>query len=144
MEKGQVVASWARTLIGTPFASGGRAPQAGVDCAGVVVLAHAAAGLPVADRPGESLEILGSKGLLSQLQQNFKAVDAAAAEPGDVALFWVRHRAEVEHLAVLTRGPAEAGRGARMVHSLTRGSVCEVDLDPWLSRLIAVYRHKGA
>lgn len=118
----------ARELLGTPFRHQGRS-TAGVDCAGLVVLAYAAAGLPVKDAKGYSR--LPHKRLLeTALEQSFERVDEP--QPGDVLL--MAFEGEPQHLAIYA--------GRTILHSYQRaGKVIEHRYaDVWRARVRGVYR----
>lgn len=123
-----------RALHGTPFHPQGR-NAAGVDCAGLVLLALAEQGIDI-EAPADYAP--SAAGALLRLQldgcpllRERPAHDAP--QPGDLLLFRVRAGRQPQHLAVLT----EPGR---MIHATPLAGVREVTLSPlWADRLVAHY-----
>lgn len=132
----------ARAWLGTPFRHQGR--LSGLDCLGLVAVAHRDAGLAVRDRtdyprqPDLARMKAALDGQLTRLKR------ATPPEAGMVALFEERWRYPLYpvwlHLGILTgpasfihaRGPEELGPGV-VEHRL--------DGQSWAPRLMALWRH---
>jgi cell wall-associated NlpC family hydrolase len=113
----------ARSLIGAPFEMGGRDPERGIDCVGVVVYAAEAAGRqcprlaagaatvrrwwPSLPPPAARPEL--DAALIAALDDDLCRVKVAEVEPGDAGLFqfhWIGGR--WHHVAVLDADDAGA------------------------------------
>ncbi len=109
--QGQAVWRAAAALIGTPFRLHGRNPAFGLDCLGLVIAAHAAAGI-VLPFPPPRYRLRGP------LQAQWQAwadmcgtpVSAEVAAVGDVLLIALPHDGDTQwHLAIAGAIAAEAG-----------------------------------
>lgn len=112
---GRIVAA-VRACVGVRFRPQGRDAATGLDCAGLACVAAAAAGHPVKALPAYRLDASGlTARLLSGLASTgVRPVAAAAAAPGDIALFEVAP--DRPHLAILTdTGLVHAHAGLRRV-----------------------------
>lgn len=126
---GSDVVEAARQLLGVPFAHQGRS-SAGVDCAGLVVLAHRAVGREVRDAYGYGRQ--PHDGMMRRhLVESFRPVQ----EPqlGDVLL--MAFAEEPQHLAIYA--------GRTIIHAYERaGKVVEHRFaDVWRARVRGVFRH---
>jgi cell wall-associated NlpC family hydrolase len=96
----RIIVEAARSLVGTPFVHAGRAPGAGIDCGGVVILAYAPVGIdlevgvdyPVIDMSAPVIDTLGAR--LRPLQPG------EDLQPGDVLVIAGRSGMRC-HLGVL-------------------------------------------
>lgn len=127
----------ALSMDGTPFKHQGRVPGVGVDCAGLVVCAAKAVGIPVDDVKGYS-RIPSSGMFLAAIRRHCDRIDINDAVPGDIAVF--AFRAEPQHVAIITaKNPLEILHAYMEVGRVVRHRVD----DTWMSRLHGVYRIKG-
>ena len=79
-EKGNEVAMYALGLIDTGYRFGGKNPEAGLDCSGMVSYIYArAAGLQV-------------RGSAADIARNGRAIERDALRPGDLVFFNTRNR----------------------------------------------------
>ncbi|MBI1274214.1 MAG: peptidase P60 [Alphaproteobacteria bacterium] len=127
----------ARACAGTPFHHQGRAPGAGLDCIGLVVVALRAAGKDVRDRTNYGRRPDG-RGLVAALESHGFAPRADKnAQAGDILLF--RFDSQPQHVALAT------GPGGMLHAYAPAGKVVEVTLSPaWRSRLLGVWSlHDG-
>lgn len=80
-EKGNEVALYALGLIDTGYKFGGKNPEAGLDCSGMVSYIYGqVAGLKV-------------QGSAADIARNGRPIDRAALRPGDLVFFNTRNRA---------------------------------------------------
>jgi cell wall-associated NlpC family hydrolase len=132
--RARVIAA-ARTCLGTPFRHQGRLPDRGLDCVGVIVVAARALGMAPADY--RDYGRLPQGGLLEArlATAGLKAVDPAAAGPGDVLVFtferWPRHVGLKTDRGLLH---AWAQRRRVVEHSMTAD---------WLARISGAFRFPG-
>lgn len=126
------IASAAESYLGTPFRHQGRRPRVGLDCAGVVVCAHRAAGVELCDdlryRP------LPAESFLDALMlRNFHhALDLPAR--GRVLRFSIGERNSLKvhlGLALSVKTFVHVERGSRVSIAALYG--------PWFQRLIDVW-----
>lgn len=119
----------ARAYLGCPFHHQGRS-RAGLDCAGLLVLAYRDLGVELTDLPAYGREPWND-GLRECVEFNFRKVEGAA-EPGDILL--LRYRREPQHLAIAT------DKG--MIHTYASvGKVVETNIAAtWINRIVGVYR----
>lgn len=125
---GSDIVAAARQYLGVRFHHQGRS-TAGMDCAGLVVLAHADAGRPVVDAVGYGRNPYQLT-LVRTLAQSFDRV--LRPEPGDVLL--MAFASEPQHLAIYT--------GRTIIHSYEKaGKVIEHRFaQVWQARVRGVYR----
>lgn len=124
----------AKLYVGTPYHHEGRLLGIGVDCIGLVVGVHAAAGVNLSDY--HSYPMFPPAGLLkTQLEQrSLRRIAFPQAKPGDFASFWITEPGIEVHLGVLSL------YGLIHVHAQL-GKVVEHCLDKkWSRRLVAVWR----
>lgn len=131
----------ARGYLNVPFHHQGRS-VAGTDCVGLLVLARAAMGWALVDRPVYNLY---SSGTLMPEVLNECAVQITKEEAtkGDLATFWRYKPGQEEHISILTRR-------WRMIHCVpgerrdgTRIGVVEIDIDqPWWDKNVGFWRFK--
>ncbi len=129
-ERIQCMIAAARQCIGTPFHHQGRAPGAGLDCIGLIVVVLQAAGIPVQDRTDYSRRPDG-KSLIAALEQHgAKCVNDIHA--GDILVFRYDH--QPQHVALATGSDS-------MIHSFApAGAVVETIIgDYWKRRLVGIY-----
>ncbi|MDX2027703.1 MAG: NlpC/P60 family protein [Alphaproteobacteria bacterium] len=121
----------ARACIGTPFHHQGRAPGAGLDCIGLVIIALHAAGITVRDRTDYSRRPDGDS-LVRALQEH-GATAVSEIQVGDILLF--RYDRQPQHAALATGADS-------MIHSFApAGAVVETTIgDYWQRRLVGIYR----
>lgn len=123
-----------RALRRLPFHHQGRS-LAGVDCAGLVLLALEQQGIDI-EAPADYAPSAAGALLRLQLDRCGLLRERPGHEdpqPGDLLLFRVRRGHMPQHLAVLT----EPGR---MIHATPLAGVREVTLSPiWADRLVAHY-----
>lgn len=120
----------ARGCLGTPFHHQGRAPGAGIDCIGLIVVALRAAGFTVHDRTDYGRRPDG-RSLVAVLQAHgFAPADEICA--GHILLF--RYDRQPQHAALATSAES-------MIHSFApAGKVVETTIgDYWKRRLTRVY-----
>ena len=79
-EQGNEVALYALGLIDTGYRFGGKNPQAGLDCSGMVSYIYAQAA---------GLKMLGSA---AEIARNGKAIERTALRPGDLVFFNTRNQ----------------------------------------------------
>lgn len=123
----------ARQCRETPFVHQGRQPGVGLDCAGLIVHAYRAAGLPATDETR-----YGRQPHPGQMRAALERRLVRAAGPWQPAdILWFRIQADPQHLALWT--------GDGILHAyLSAGRVVETSLDArWQNRLVARYRHPG-
>ena len=127
-----VLADRALECVGTPFHPGGREPDRGLDCVGLIIVAAAAAGLEIADReyvigPGVDLFDLMTEAAASAFVKSDLPL-----ERGDVLT--MRFPKTPYHAAVYVGGN-------RIVHAMAGRGVGLMCLDSALCRRIeAVWR----
>lgn len=126
-----IMVSAARSCIGTPFHHQGRAPGAGLDCIGLIVVALRAAGYKVQDRTDYGHRPDG-RSLIEALEAH-GARAVTDIQAGDILLF--RYDRQPQH-AALAAGPDG------MIHSFApAGAVVETSIGAyWRRRLVGVYR----
>jgi len=118
---GEVIASAAASLVGTPYHFGG-ADAAGFDCSGLALYAHAQAGLAIPRTAAAQ-------------QRAARPVPLAQLAPGDLVFFRV-HARHVDHVGVY------AG-GGRFVHAPRAGlavSYAELGSGYYAKRLVSAGR----
>lgn len=139
---GALAVAEARRCVGTPWHHGGRLPGVGLDCAGLLVAAYAAAGVDVAD-PRRYSAVDDETALLASVA-GLCARELSFAEPwreGDCLLFRRSGPSPMyHHLGLLTAD-------ATFLHAWSTPSVMavvETPLDEWWSQAVAtVYRPQG-
>lgn len=133
MRVADVIAA-ARACDRTPFHHQGRQPGVGLDCAGLIIHAFAAAGGHVTDRKAYRREP-DPPAMRATLEEVLVHIDRDAPwHPGDV--LWMKIVTDPQHLALLT------DTGTIWHAYSTVGRVLEQRLDErWRRRVLAVYRH---
>ncbi len=142
------IVSAARGWLGTRFHHQGRlkktdAHLGGVDCLGLLV--GVATELDLRDAEGNALCLLDerdyphypdSRYLMTKFESIMQPIAAAAATPGDIALFTIDE--SPRHLAIISSGSS----GLQMIHAYAPArAVVEHALDGWWwQRIKAVYR----
>lgn len=110
------VANAAIRFVGTKFSHQGRVPGVRLDCIGVVVCAHLAAGYPVSDYTA-----YGPRPNPKQLLKHISAQAEQVEEPeyGDLVLTWIKQPINKmpHHAAIITPAPEPYGEGLWMVHA---------------------------
>lgn len=96
--KAETVIEAARSYLGARFHHQGRHPMA-MDCIGLIVLAHRAAGYEITDCTTYSRQPC-AKELMHYIGLNFEKQDGLML-PGDIALFQYRKRGP-QHVAIFT------------------------------------------
>lgn len=135
MVTGQQIATAASRLIGTAFRHQGRSVVSGLDCSGVLVLAHQMVGLDVSDFTRYSCPPK-PRDLIDGLKRN--CVELGAPHIGCVILFRAPNKRSAQHTGI------DVG-GGFLVHSeIEKGVVRE----RWrgtgvVDRIIGYYGHKG-
>lgn len=131
--KAQRVIAAARACLGTPFHHQGRAPKAGLDCIGLIVIALQSIGIVVRDRLDYGVRPDGIS-LLAALKEH-GAEKVSEIEAGDILLFRFDH--QPQHVALATEGD-------KMIHSFApAGGVVETGIGfYWRNRLVGSYRFK--
>lgn len=122
--KGELIAEIALGFVGTPFEVRGRTPGVGLDCAGVVVAAHALAGLDVPDPLRYRSIPAASASDAARMRRAFRRVRRADIKAGDVAL---TGDAGTTHMGVVTR--SDEG-GTWIVHADDRAAIMRVEHAP--------------
>lgn len=124
----------ARACIGTPFHPQGRTLGAGLDCAGLVIVAAAAAGVTLYDCTTYNIPPNAATLLYGLAQNNLQP--EAFIVPGALLLF--RVGGQPQHLAI-------ASGADTMIHAYApAGKVVETAIGPaWHSRLIGIFTFKG-
>jgi len=122
----------ARACLGTPFHHQGRAPGAGLDCIGLVVVALRAAGRAVRDRSDYARRPDGVALVAALDEHGLKRVDGDI-RAGDVLVFRYDHRPQ--HVALATSAET-------MIHAFAvAGRVVETGIGAyWRRRLVGTYR----
>ena len=106
-EKGNEVALYALGLIDTGYRFGGRNPEAGLDCSGMVSYIYGqAAGLKV-------------KGSAADIARNTRAIDREMLRPGDLVFFNTRNRS-YSHVGIYLGD-------ARFVHAPSTNGKVRID-----------------
>ncbi|HUW37871.1 MAG TPA: C40 family peptidase [Rhodocyclaceae bacterium] len=111
-DKGNDVVLYALGLIGTGYRYGGKNPEAGLDCSGMVSqVFRQAAGI---DLPGSAAEIA----------EQGRPIELSQLRPGDLVFFNTRHRPH-SHVGIYIGGGrfvhAPNSRGRVRIESLERG-----------------------
>lgn len=134
------LADAARSLIGTPFHHQGRS-RAGVDCAGLIVLAGQLAGIALPDTIAYG-PIPNPAILLDKLQETADQIRACDLVPGDLVCIKWREQ-EGTHVGIVTRCGADGL--ALFCHAYqARGAVVEDRLGHlWRKRLHSCWRLRG-
>lgn len=134
---GAAIASAARQLIGTPFAWGGRLAKIGIDCAGVLVLAHELAGFKVCDLESYSRRAIIHNQLVKQLAETHGAF-LDTEQTGDVVLFQLTARDCYTHCGILSR----CGDQPKIIHAIEGAVTSETIIpEPWKNRALFL-RHR--
>jgi cell wall-associated NlpC family hydrolase len=120
----------ARNCLGTPFHHQGRAPGAGLDCIGLVVVALRAAGMDVHDRTDYARRPDGKSLEAGLREHGFAPADEIRA--GNILLF--RYDRQPQHVALATGSDS-------MIHAFApAGAVVETSIgDYWRRRLLGIY-----
>lgn len=123
----------ARACIGTPFVAQGRLPQAGLDCAGLVIHALRTGGLSPTDHHGYTLPPQPYD-IFRTLAES-QLVQVETISPGAVLLF--RFHGQAQHLAL-------ACDGHNMIHAFAPvGRVVETSIGAtWMPRLLHIYSYR--
>ncbi|MDE1901659.1 MAG: C40 family peptidase [Alphaproteobacteria bacterium] len=123
----------ARACLNTPFHHQGRAPGAGLDCIGLVVIALRAAGKDVQDRNDYGRRPDGFSLVEALHAHGAEAVGAIMA--GDILLF--RYDGQPQHVALATSADT-------MIHAFApAGKVVETSIGIyWQHRLTGIYRFR--
>lgn len=121
----------ARSCLGTPFHHQGRAPKAGLDCIGLIIVASQAAGIAVHDRTDYGRRPDGTSLVEALMAHGGVPVEDISA--GDILLF--RYDGQPQHVALATSQET-------MIHSFApAGEVVETLIGTyWRRRLVGVYR----
>ncbi len=129
-----------RSLVGTPYRHQGRVPGVGLDCVGLGVVAARAVGLEIKDQAVYQRLAEGNT-LLDRLAENGDEIPVAEALPGDCLAIWFDRGSRVaQHVAFLV----ETAPSRRVVHAWADvGHVCECELGPMGSRVVAAFRIRG-
>ena len=133
MVAGVAIANAARKLIGTPFHFGGRLPGIGLDCAGVIVLAHRECDLNIQD-PGTYSK---SAILRGWIRRFLEKTHDFVSQPriGDVALFAITKRETLTHCAIVVAHN-------RIIHSLTGVGTTEAAIPAHWRETALFMRHR--
>lgn len=135
MVTGQQIADAAAKLVGTAFRHQGRSAMSGLDCSGLLVLAHQMVGLDVSDFKGYSCPPR-PRDLVDGLQRN--CAELREAKVGCVILFRAPNKRAAQHTAI------DAG-GGMMIHSeIGKGVIRE----RWrgtaqTDRILGYFGHRG-
>jgi len=139
---GSLIVQAARKYLGTPFVHQGRAPGAGMDCIGLLVLTARDVSIPIEDHAGYTRRP-DPVVFIEHLKKNLRRIPRASARIGDVLVFWIQKPSKPQHLAIKTdvgmiHTYAGAGKRAALNH------VVESSLDRmWAHRLHSAWRFKG-
>jgi cell wall-associated NlpC family hydrolase len=122
----------ARKYRGTPFTHQGRSP-AGVDCAGLAILAHSDLGLSVVDVSGYTPQ--PGTGQLKKLIETL--MTPCRLQHGCVVV--MRFLADPQHIGIISHD----GAMYTIIHAYSVvGKVVEHTLDSkWMRRIVACYKH---
>jgi cell wall-associated NlpC family hydrolase len=133
--KGGDIVRIARTYLGTPFRHQGRVPGRGLDCAGVIVCAARAAGLPAYDVAAYGRLPTGDSLAHHLASAGCREIGVSEVRSGDAYL--MRFETDPQHLALVT----DLG----ILHAYAEiGRVVEHRLDVvWRRRIVAAYRLPG-
>lgn len=135
------VVAHARAMLGVPWRHQGRKPWA-VDCAGLVVLAFAAAGWPTAkNSPARYGREPWDSMLERTLEYQFGPPTQDPWQQGDVAMFrW--GKGEPSHVGIIANHPVS---GLSIIHSANTTGVVESGLvGRMLESVVSVYRPEWA
>lgn len=122
----------AKRWIGTPFRHQGRSPHYGLDCAGILVCALEAVGIPVNDC--RIYDRVPPRNLLQSLVELHGLKETKAPpKTDDVCLFWMRNRRLVIHCGIAING------GRDMIHVESGRAVEVVPIRLWNEQLAATY-----
>jgi len=121
-----------RSFLGVPFRHQGRSVE-GLDCAGLLVLAHRVCGLVAPDLAGYA-RIPDGRSLKALIETSDVIAKSTLYTPGAIVLF--RFRNEPQHVGLST--------GETLIHSYSQvGKVVEHNWDKlWLTRVVGSYKHK--
>lgn len=129
----------ARSCLGTRFLHQGRKRGVGLDCAGLVLYAAAAAGLPHNDFPNRAYSRwpVRSGWLRSFVSEQTDEIPFERSREGSVLLFWCYRPELPQHLAIRT-GPSS------MVHAwYDAGQVVETDFNGWTDKVVGAFDFRG-
>ena len=129
----------ARRWVGTPYHDQGRMRRASCDCIGLVRGVADALGFAVPD-PFPVYGRLPHDMLAEGAADRFMARAGGRPMPGQIGLFWWRHRGNGQHFAIF----AEHGGRLTMIHAYAGlKRVTEAGLnDFWRARLLRVYDYR--
>jgi len=131
---GSAIIAAARECVGTPFRHQGRLPKIGLDCAGLVIHAARALGLPVVDFKGYPDRPFN--GMLKRMldsQTCIREIYTIDIQPGDLLLMRVNR--DPQHLAI-------ASENNYIIHTFQEiGKVAEHSIDLFArAKIVAAYR----
>jgi len=123
----------ARNFMGVPFVHQGRSIE-GVDCAGLLILAHRECGLEAPDMGGYARTPNGNE-LRTHIETANVIARSTYSTPGAIVLF--RFKNEPQHVGLST--------GKTLIHSFSQvGKVVEHNWDDiWIRRIVCSYKHIG-
>ena len=126
----------ARACLGVPFLPQGRHAALGLDCAGLVIHAFAAAGIVLPAPADYPFPPPGAVLIASLAAAGF--IQTQAMQPAALLLF--RFGGRAQHLALATRADPQA---QAMIHAFApAGRVIETSVgSAWLPRLLGIYLH---
>jgi cell wall-associated NlpC family hydrolase len=129
-------------LVGIPFKDGGRNPNDGFDCWGLVSFVYALRGSPVEEYVISATESAMIDSMVSiETREKWKKVGLSELEEMDV----LTYRLDIDHPAYVTHVGIYAGRG-RFLHALQKVGVNQSRVDDlyWRARFAGAYRRVAA
>jgi cell wall-associated NlpC family hydrolase len=128
-------------LVGVPFKDGGRDPNIGFDCWGLVAFVFTLRGIPVEDYLISATESAMIDGMIAmEASARWKPIGISELEELDVLTF----RLDQNHPKFVTHVGIYVGCG-RFLHSLEKIGVNQSRLDDlyWKARFAGAYRRKA-
>ncbi len=118
----------ARSWCGTPYAHQASLKHIGADCLGLVRGVYAALYRQSPQPPAYApFAVRGEPELLLDAAQHYLIATEKPIAAGQVLLFRMRRNLPIRHAAISTSPQ-------KMVHAMSGGTICEVDMNGWWCR----------